>query len=362
MTKATAALHATGQSIWLDNITRDLLDSGTLKRYIETLDVTGLTSNPTIFDQAIAKSNFYDRDIAEKAKKLADQDLFFELAIEDLSRAADLFKPIFESSNHEDGYVSLEVSPRLADDTEGTIKEAKRLFAMAKRPNLFIKIPGTPAGIKAIEESIFAGIPVNVTLLFSREQYLAAAEAYVRAIDRRVAQGLDPKIASVASLFVSRWDKAVADKAPKEMANQMGIAVSKRCYRAYRELLASPRWTKLAKAGAIPQRLLFASTGVKDPSLDEGFYVSALAAPDTVNTMPEKTLKAFAESGKVGATLTPDGGDAEKVIAAFEKAGVDMAAVAQQLQIDAKKSFNDSWDDLLKVIDEKSHILKDAAA
>jgi transaldolase len=361
--QSTAALHNAGQSIWLDNITRGLLDKGTLKSYIERFSVTGLTSNPTIFDQAIAKSDFYDKTIVEKAdRNISIEEIFFELAIEDLTRAAALFHDIFKATQHQDGYVSLEVSPLLADDTEGTVKEAKRLHKLANCPNLFIKIPGTPAGVKAIEEAIFSGVPVNVTLLFSTAQYLAAAEAYLRGIERRVAAGLDPKIASVASLFVSRWDKAVADKVPKELSNKLGIAVSKKAYAAYRALLDSPRWQKLAAAGGIPQRLLFASTGVKDPSLDEGYYVTALAAPETVNTMPEKTLLGFAEKGQLGAVIPVDGGDAEKMLEAFTKAGVDIDAVAAQLQTEAKASFNDSWTDLLKVIGEKSKALKGAAA
>jgi transaldolase len=361
--QATAALHAAGQSLWLDNITRGLLDKGTLKSYIERFSVTGLTSNPTIFDQAIGKSDFYDKSIADKAqRKMKSEEIFFELAIEDLSRAAALFHDVWESTNHEDGYVSLEVSPLLADDAEGTAREAKRLHALAKTPNLFIKIPGTPAGTKAIEEAIFAGVPVNVTLLFSVEQYLASAEAYLRGIERRVAAGLDPKIASVASLFVSRWDKIVADKVPSAPKNRLGIAVSKAAYKAYCDLIASPRWQTLVKAGAIPQRLLFASTGVKDPALDEGYYIAALAAPNTVNTMPEKTLLAFAESGKVGAVIPVDGGDAEAELAVFKKAGADLDALAAQLQSEAKKSFNDSWEHLMKVVDEKSHALKGEAA
>ena len=292
--KATQQLHDLGQSLWLDNITRGLLTSGTLGRYISELSVTGLTSNPTIFDQAIGNADFYDTAIRQKALDgKSGEALFFELALEDLTRAADLFRPVHDATGGLDGWVSLEVSPLLADDTADTIQAAVQLHARAQRPNLFIKIPGTPAGITAIEEAIFAGVPVNVTLLFSREHYLAAADAYLRGIERRVAAGLDPAVGSVASIFVSRWDVAIKDKVPQELRNRLGIAIAKRTYRAYRELLASKRWQTLASAGARPQRLLWASTGTKDPAAPDTLYIDALAAPDTVNTMPEKTLLAF---------------------------------------------------------------------
>ncbi|MBS0432455.1 MAG: transaldolase [Proteobacteria bacterium] len=355
----TQELHELGQSLWLDNITRGILDDGTLKRYIDDDAVTGLTSNPTIFDQAIAKGDDYDHSIEDKADAgLAGEDLFFELALEDLTRAADLFRRIHNRTGGVDGWVSLEVSPLLADDTAGTVAEAARLHEKAQRANLFIKIPGTPAGIPAIEESIFNGVPVNVTLLFSREQYVAAAEAYLRGIERRIAAGRDPQVGSVASLFVSRWDVAVADKAPAELKNRLGIAIAQRTYKAYRDLLASDRWKKLEAAGAQPQRLLWASTGTKDPKASDTLYVEALAAPDTINTMPEKTLLAFAGHGRIGETLPDDGGDAEQVIARFNKAGIDDNALAAQLQQEGKDSFDKSWKELLGRIAQKSAALK----
>ena len=305
--KATQTLHDLGQSLWLDNITRDLLDRGTLRSYIGELSVTGLTSNPTIFDHAIRKGDAYDDAIHRKTDEgKAGEPLFLELALEDLTRAADLFRPIHDATAGVDGWVSLEVSPLLVDDAGGTIREVARLHGRARRSNLFIKIPGTGSGLKAIEESIFAGVPVNVTLLFSREQYVAAAEAYMRGIERRIAGGLDPKVSSVASLFVSRWDVAVKDKVAGELRNRLGIAIARRTYKAYRELLASPRWQKLAGAGARPQRLLWASTGTKDPGAPDTLYVEALAAPDTINTIPDKTLLAFADHGTLDDRLEPD--------------------------------------------------------
>lgn len=349
--KTTQRLHDLGQSLWLDNITRGLLTSGTLARYIGELSVTGLTSNPTIFEHAIGNSNFYDEAIREKSRSgKSGESLFFELALEDLTRAADLLRPAYDASDGVDGYVSLEVSPLLADDTAGTIAAAKQLHARAERPNLFIKIPGTPAGIPAIEEAIFAGVPVNVTLLFSREHYLAAAEAYQRGIERRIAAGMNPRVASVASLFVSRWDVAVKDKVPDALRNRLGIAIAMRTYKACRELLASARWQKLAAAGARPQRLLWASTGTKDPAAPDVLYIQALAAPDTINTMPEKTLLAFADHGQVNGALAADGGDAEAVIADFAKAGIDDASLAADLQHEGAASFVASWRDLLQRI------------
>lgn len=362
--KATQQLHDIGQSLWLDNITRGLLTSGTLHRYVKELSVTGLTSNPTIFDKAIKDAGFYDDAIHQKtAVGKSGEALFYELALEDLTQAADLLRPVYDATGGIDGWVSLEVSPLLADDTASTIKAVADLHGRAKRPNIFIKIPGTRAGIPAIEESIFAGVPVNVTLLFSREQYVAAAEAYMRGIERRIAAGLDPKADSVASLFVSRWDVAVKDKVLLALRNRLGIAIAKRTYSAYRELLASPRWRKLAGAGARPQRLLWASTGTKDPEASETLYIEALAAPDTINTMPEKTLLAFADHGKVGSELPADGGDAEALLAEFARAGVDAAALAGELQIEGALSFDKSWRDLLDCIASKSALLmKDAQA
>ena len=358
----TRKLHELGQSIWLDNITRDLLNEGTLRRYIDELSVTGLTSNPTIFDHAIKNSTAYDAAIREKlAKGRQGEDLFFELALEDLTRAADLFRPINEQTAGVDGWVSLEVSPLLAHDTASTLAAAKELFARAGRPNLFIKIPGTKEGVPAIEEAIFAGVPVNVTLLFSREQYLAVAEAFLRGIERRIDAGLEPDVGSVASVFVSRWDAAVAGKVSGRLLNQLGIAIAKRTYAAYRVLLASPRWQRAFNAGARPQRLLWASTGTKDPHASDVLYVKALAAPFTVNTMPEATLKALAEHGEVGALLPADGGDCEEVLAWFATAGIDVDALAARLQDGGAKAFVKSWDDLLAVITSKSALLAKAS-
>jgi transaldolase len=356
--KTTTQLHELGQSLWLDNITRGLLTSGTLAGYISELSVTGLTSNPTIFDKAIKDSDSYDDAIHGKALAgKTGEELFFELALEDLIRAADLFRPVHDATAGVDGWVSLEVSPLLADDTAATIKAAVNLHARAQRPNLFIKIPGTPAGIAAIEESIYAGVPVNVTLLFSREHYIAAANAYMRGIERRIAAGLDPAVASVASLFVSRWDVAIKDKVPDALRNRLGIAIAKRTYKAYCDLLASTRWQKLAASGARTQRLLWASTGTKDPDAPDTLYLEALAAPDTVNTIPEKTLIAFADHGNVKGVLPPDGGDAEAVIAEFASEGVDDAVLAATLQREGAQSFAKSWHDLMACIASKSAAL-----
>src|SRR6266403_1068298 len=349
--KATQQLHNLGQSLWLDNITRDLLNNGTLERYIAELAITGLTSNPTIFDHAIKNSSSYDRAIRECASKSkSGEELFFELALEDLTRAADLFRPVYDRTNGLDGWVSLEVSPLLAHNTPSTLAEAKQLFARANRPNLLIKIPGTKEGLPAIEEAIFAGIPVNVTLLFSAEQYRAVAEAYIRGIERRIDAGLNPDIGSVASVFVSRWDAAVADKVPPSLSNKLGIAIAKRTYKVYRELLDSPRWQRIFNAGARPQRLLFASTGTKDPKASDVLYIKALAAPFTVNTMPEGTLKAFADHGELSEIMSSDGGDCEAVLAEFAKAGIDVDALAARLQDEGAKSFVNSWNDLMSVI------------
>jgi transaldolase len=362
--KATQQLHDLGQSLWLDNITRELLTSGTLKRYIREYAVTGLTSNPTIFDHAINKSDSYDEAIRKKALAgMSDEALFFELALEDLRQAADLFRPIYDATGGVDGWVSLEVSPLLADDTAHTIKAVVHLHAQAQRPNLFIKIPGTRAGIPAIEEAIFAGVPVNVTLLFSREHYIAAAEAYMRGIERRIAAGLDPAVGSVASIFVSRWDVAVKDKVPGEFHNRLGIAIAMLTYKAYRDLLATPRWQKLSAAGARPQRLLWASTGSKDPVASDTMYIESLAAPDTINTMPEKTLLAFVEHGKVSNVLPVDGGYAEAVLEEFSSEGVNNEALAADLQHDGTRAFAKSWQDLMACIASKSdRLLKTAKA
>ena len=357
--RATAQLHNLGQSIWLDNITRALLTSGKLREYIRDLSVTGLTSNPTIFDNAIKSADSYDAAIKEKAAAgIGSEALFYDLALDDLTQAADLFRGVHDATGGVDGWVSLELSPVLADDAAGSVKAAIELHARAKRPNLFIKIPGTPAGIKAIEESIFAGVPINVTLLFSRAQYLAAAEAYLRGIERRIAKGLDPRVASVASIFVSRWDVAVQDKVPAELRNKLGIAVGLRTYRAYCDLQASPRWKKLQDAGAPMQRLLWASTGTKDPQAKDTFYIEALAAPDTINTVPEKTLLAFDDHGQVGGVMPRDGGDGEKTLAEFAKRGIDEDTLAAELQHAGAESFMKSWQSLLGQIEAKSATLK----
>ncbi|MGB5010164.1 MAG: transaldolase [Candidatus Dechloromonas phosphoritropha] len=353
--KATRTLHNFGQSLWLDNITRDLLNSGTLKRYVDELSVTGLTSNPTIFNQAIKHSTDYDAAISAglEAGRTGEQ-LFFALALEDITQAADLFLPVHDLSCGVDGWVSLEVSPLLARDTNATIAAAKDLHVRARRSNLFIKVPGTREGIPAIEELIFAGVPVNVTLLFSREQYLATADAWLRGIERRVAAGLKPDVASVASLFVSRWDVAVAGKVPDALINRLGVAIGQRTYAAYCDLLATPRYQRALNAGARPQRLLMASTGTKDPKASDVLYIGALAAPLTINTMTEPTLKAFADHGELGAAIPADGGDCEAVLADFARAGVDVDALAARLQDEGVASFIKSWNDLIGAITSKS--------
>src|SRR5580704_765654 len=360
--KATQVFHNLGQSIWLDNVTRDLLNSGTLKRYIDEWSVTGLTSNPTIFDHAIKNSSSYDAGILEKLSAgKSGETLFFELAVEDLTRAAALFKPIHDRTAGVDGWVSLEVSPLLAYDTSSSLAAAKILHARAGQSNLFIKIPGTKEGLPAIEEAIFAGIPVNVTLLFSRDQYVAAAEAFMRGVERRIDAGLNPNVGSVASIFVSRWDTAVMGKVPAGLNDQLGIAIGKRIYQAYKSVLSSPRWQRVYNFGARPQRLLWASTGTKDPKASDTLYIKGLAAPFTVNTMPEATLKALADHGELGATLPADGGDCEEVLAQFAQAGIDIGALAQQLQDEGAKSFVKSWEDLMGVIALKSAALKKAS-
>ena len=360
--KATQLLHNLGQSIWLDNITRDLLDSGTLKRYINELSVTGLTSNPTIFNQAIKNSSAYSTAIRTKfAQDKSAEEVFFELALEDLTRAADLFRPIYDRTNGVDGWVSLEVSPLLAYDTAKTLAAAKELHARAGRPNLLIKIPGTKEGLPAIEEAIFSGIPVNVTLLFSSDQYLAAAEAFLRGIERRIEAGLKPNIGSVASVFVSRWDAAAKGKAPRGLNHKLGIAIAMRTYKAARDLLSSPRWHRIYNAGAYPQRLLWASTGTKDPTASDVLYVKALAAPFTVNTMPETTLRALANRKELGSILPADGGDCEEVLARFAEAGINVDGLAVRLQDEGAQSFVKSWDELISVVDSTGVLLERAA-
>jgi transaldolase len=360
--KATRMLHEIGQSLWLDNIMRDLLDRGVLKCYIDELSITGLTSNPTIFEHAIKTSTAYDGAIRQKVREgKAGEPLFFDLALEDLTRAADLFRPIWECTDGVDGWVSLEVAPLLAHDTASTLAAARDLHARAARPNLLIKIPGTTEGLPAIEEAIFSGIPVNVTLLFSPEQYVAAAEAFMRGIERRIAAGLNPNVGSVASVFVSRWDTAVANQVPASLRNQLGIAIAKRTYKAALDLLGSPRWRRAYNAGARPQRLLWASTGTKDPQASDVLYVKALAAPFTVNTMPETTLKALADHGELAGILPVDSGDCEEVLAQFAQAGVDVDGLAAQLQDEGTKSFVNSWNDLMEVLVAKSADLRKAS-
>jgi len=356
--KATQQLHDLGQSLWLDNITRGLLSSGTLARYIDEFSVTGLTSNPTIFDKAMSSGELYDEAIREKARAgKSGEALFFELALEDLTQAAELLHPIFAASAGEDGWVSLEVSPLLADDTAGTLEAARQLHAQARCANLLIKIPGTAAGIPAIEEAIFAGVPVNVTLLFSPEHYLAAAAAYMRGISRRIEAGLNPDVGCVASLFVSRWDVAIKDRVPASLRNRLGIAIAGQTYQVYRELLTSPQWQQLEAAGARPQRLLWGSTGTKDPAAPDTLYIEALAAPYSINTMPENTLLAFAEHGKTNSVLPPDGGESEALLAEFAKAGIDKVALAEQLQREGAAAFAKSWHELLARIASKSAAL-----
>jgi transaldolase len=361
--KATQTLHDLGQSIWLDNITREILDNGTLRRYVDDFSVTGLTSNPTIFDHAIKNSSAYDVSIRQKLSAgKSGEALFFELAIEDLKRAAALFRPVHNRTNGVDGWVSLEVSPLLAYDTASSSKAAKDIHSLAGQPNLFVKIPGTKEGLPAIEEAIFAGIPINVTLLFSREQYLAAANAWLRGIERRIDADLDPNVASVASIFISRWDVAVTDKAPASLRDKLGVAVAGRAYKAYQEWLVSPRLQRALNFGARPQRLLWASTGTKDPKASDVLYVKSLAAPFTINTMPDTTLKALADHGDIGKAMPGDGGDCEAVLAEFGKARIDVNALAAQLQEEGAKSFVKSWNDLMTVIESKSNALQGAAA
>lgn len=359
--KATQQLHDLGQSLWLDNITRDLLTSGTLRDYRDNFSVTGLTSNPTIFDLAIRSSTSYDGSIqAATAQAKSGDALFYELALEDLTQAADLFKPVYDATGGVDGWVSLEVSPLLAYNTASTIREVAQLRAHLQRPNIMIKIPGTVEGVAAIEESTFEGVQVNVTLLFSREQYVRSAEAYMRGIERRIAAGRDPKVHSVASVFISRWDKAVVGKVPEGLKNRLGIAIAMRTYKAYRDLLQSPRWQKLQRAGALPQRLLWGSTGTKDPHASDVMYVESLAAPDTINTIPEKTLIAFADHGQVKEVLPSDGGDAEQVLEEFARAGIDVKKLAEELQLEGADAFDNSWEDLMECLRSKSEKVRKA--
>ena len=360
--KATEELQQLGQSVWLDNITREMLDSGQLQAYIDGYSVTGLTSNPSIFDKAIA-SGYYDDAIREKAPTGLDNEaLFFELAIEDLRRAADSFLPIHERTAGVDGWVSLEVSPLLAYETDTTVKVAKALHERAARSNLLIKIPGTKEGLSAIEASIAAGVPINVTLLFSADQYRAAAEAFMRGIERRIAAEQDPVVGSVASVFMSRWDVAVQDKVPDNLEDRLALAVGLQIYRTYRELMESGRWQRLENSGARMQRLLWASTSTKDPKAPDDLYLRALGAPFTVNTVPEGTLRAYYDHGHDPKTMPMDGGDSETTLAEFADAGVDVDALAAKLQADGAKGFVDAWNDLMSHIDQQSAALAGAGA
>jgi transaldolase len=353
----TQKLHDLGQSLWLDNITRTMLDDGTEQGYIDEFNVTGQTSNPTIFDKAISGGDAYDEQITElREKGLEGEDLFFELALADVTRAARMFEQIHKETDRMDGWVSLEVSPLLAYDTEATIQQAADLYGRAEKNN-FIKIPGTPEGLPAIEESIYAGVPINVTLLLSTDQTMAAADAYMKGIERRIEADLDPDVPSVLSLFISRWDVAVHDDVPEDLQNTLGVAVGKATYRAWREMLESDRWKGLADQGARLQRLLFASTGTKDPEASDTLYIEAFAAPDTINTMPDKTLKAFADHGTVGDPLPADGGDCEQVFQAHREAGSDTDALAQRLQKEGAEAFSKSWTDLLETIKSESERL-----
>lgn len=360
--KATLALHNLGQSLWLDNITRDLLENGTLKRYIDEFSITGLTSNPTIFEHAISKSTSYDAEISRLAKAgVSSEDAFFELALHDLTRAADLFAAVHQRTAGIDGFVSLELSPLMAYDTKKSVAAARLLHDKGNRPNLYIKIPGTTEGVPAIEESIANGVAINVTLLFSREQYQASAEAYMRGLERRVSSGLSPDVRSVASVFLSRWDGATMDKVPGPLRNKLGIAVGQQVYKAYRDILESDRWQRLANFGARPQRLLFASTGTKDPRASDVLYINALAAPNTINTIPEKTLLAFHDHGNPTETLPRNGGNCEAVLADFRKAGIDLDKLAADLQSQGATSFDESWKKLLEAIETKGKALQNAA-
>lgn len=359
--RPTAWLHRLGQSLWLDHITRDLVRTGALERCIQELSVTGLTSNPTIFEQAIKAGSAYDATIAELARQgKSSEELFFALALEDVTQAADRFRPIHERSAGVDGWVSLEVSPLLAHDAAGTLAAAKGLFARAGRANLMIKIPGTPAGLYAIEEAISAGVPINVTLLFSREHYLAAAEAFLRGIERRVEAGLSPDVASVASVFVGRWDAAVADKVPERLRLRLGIAMAQRTYKAYRDLLHSPRWQRIYNAGARPQRLLWASTGTRDPAASDVMYIKALTAQFTIITMPESTLAAVADHGEITTLLRADGGTCEETLAQFSAAGFDLYALAARLQEEGTRSFVRSWNQLMTFLAARTAMLAKA--
>jgi transaldolase len=354
MNQNTKKLNQQGLSIWLDNITRKMLDNGVLQKYITELSVTGLTSNPSIFEAAIAKTSDYDAAITNISKPgITDEEVFFDLAIEDIQRAADLFLSVFEKTNGLDGFVSIEVSPLLAYDTENTLKAAKDIHQKVNRPNAFIKIPGTPEGLPAIEKAIAEGIPVNVTLLFSAEQYEAAALAWLKGVETRIGLGLNPDVRSVASVFVSRWDKAVAEKAPLALRNKLGIAVMQKTYHAYQQFLNSERVQRVMNFGAFPQRLLWASTGTKDPDASDVLYVTNLVAPYTVNTIPENTLLAFADHGETGEPMPDNTKSADQILKQFEDISVNYLQLAEQLQKEGAEAFNKSWENLIDSISTK---------
>jgi len=356
--KKTKSLALAGQSVWIDDITRPMLTEGTLARYISEYGVTGLTSNPTIYSKAVAQGHHYDDIILAGARPgRTDEEIFYDLALRDLGEAADLFRDIYLRTDGVDGFVSLEVSPLLSDDAKASVYWATELHRRAARPNLFIKIPGTTAGLVAIEESIFAGIPVNVTLLFSAEQYRSAAEAYLRGIERRIDAGLSTDVPSVASLFVSRWDVAANPGLPPELKNRLGIAVSRKAYALSLELHSSARWRRAMNFGMRPQRLLFGSTSTKDPSASDTLYVSSLVAPYTVDTIPEKTLLAFADHGELGRQCDRDTGEADTILTRVRASGVDVNALAARLQREGTESFDKSWRELLASIQSRRNAL-----
>jgi transaldolase len=349
-------LHALGQSLWLDSISRLMLRSGALARYVSELAVTGLTSNPTILGHAMAAGSDYDHSLARlvDAGVTDAQDLVYSLALEDLAEAAALFRPAWERTAGVDGYVSLEVPPDVAYDAQATIALARRLHDQAGFPNLLVKIPGTPPGLTAMEETITAGIGVNVTLLFSDTHYLRTADAYLRALERRRAAGLDLNVPSVASVFISRWDAAADPLLPPALHGRLGLAMAQKTYSSHLQLLSDKRWQTLAEAGARPQRVLWASTSTKDPDLPDSYYLGRLAAPDTIDTVPEKTLLAFADHGDPDQRLAPDYAAAERTISAIADAGVDVDILAERLQRQGAGAFGADWAALLDAMREKA--------
>jgi transaldolase len=356
-------LHEAGQSLWLDSINRAMLGSGDLARYVDQLAVTGLTSNPTILGHAMAASHDYEGSLrALLAQGVSGpQDLVYAAAFEDLGQAANLFRPAWQASGGEDGYVSVEVPPDLAYDAPATVALARHLHAMAGFPNLLVKVPGTPQGLTVLEELVDAGIGVNVTLLFSDTHYLRTAEAYMRALERRLARGEDLAVPSVASVFVSRWDKAADSLLPKPLHGRLGVAMAQKVYSSYQSLLASDRWRDLEAGGARPQRVLWASTSAKDPALPDTYYVEKLASPGTINTMPEKTLIAFADHGTVGEMLRDDYASGEETVAEVAAKGVDVDALGESLQRQGARAFSADWSALLDAIAAKASSIRAVA-